>query len=112
METIYVGENKILEVTLRDKDNELFDIASLDVLQVEVRQGRRVLASYDLFYEEDEELSYEGAVLKIEITKSVSETFVRGIVTIRIKMSNPNDNFTDGQQHVDILEFDAFEVLL
>lgn len=111
LEELHIGENKLMEVRLKDKNKNPFVIAGLSFLEVEIYQHNELLETYNMIPDGDPEVTYEGSLLTIEITKTLSETLTPGNLVVRLKTNNPNVEFSDGEQHVSIDPFTAYKVV-
>lgn len=110
LEVLRIGENKLLNVRLKDKNKNPFVIASLSFLEVEMYQHNELLATYNMLPDGDPEVTYSGSLLTIEITKTFSATLTPGNLVVRLKTNNPNVAFSDGGEHVSIKPFTVYKV--
>lgn len=111
IEELHIGENKLPDFVMKDKDGNDFDISSLSFLEVKLYQYTHEVESYNLFPDLDPELTYNGSVLTLEITKTLSATLKPGPLSVRITTNNPNILFTDGGQHVNIEPVTIYKVV-
>lgn len=112
IEELHIGENKLVEIALKDKNGDDFVIASLSFLEAALYQFEEEIESYNLFPVGDPEVTYSGSILTVEITKTLSEVLRPGFLLLRIKCNNPNALFTDGGQHISIDPLTIFKVVV
>ena len=109
---IYIGENKLLDILLKDANGEGLDISALTFLEAKIIQPGVLVERIQLFPDvDDDRISYSGSVLTVEVSKTISRRFKPGIaVYVRLRMNNPDVDFSDGEEHIDIDEFQVFTV--
>lgn len=110
IEELFIKENRLIEMVMKDKDGEDLDISALSQLSVTFSQFNEDVETIDIIPGADARASYEGALLTVELTKTISEKLKPGYLTVRISSNNPDDRFTDGGEHLDIACFTVFKM--
>lgn len=110
LEVLHIGETKLMRITLKDKNKNLFVIAGLSFLEVEIYQHGELLETYNMIPDADPEVTYEGSVLIVELTKTLSPTLTPGNLVVRLRTNNPNAAFSDGGQHISIEPITVYKV--
>ena len=110
--SIYIGENKLLDILLKDANQQPLDISALTFLEAKIIQSGVLVERVQLFPDvADDRISYVDSMLTVEVTKTISRRFKAGIpVYVRLRMNNPDTDFSDGDEHIDIDEFFVFSV--